>query len=255
MTLHHPPVPCFPQWPPPQWQPSDCHPQWHPSDCHPPQWQPDDCGCDPGWGSLQRCWNEIGQFKLLLADIINSMSFVSSATTGAIPPANPQKGMLWLSPSGELMVYDGHEWVSVKTGLPAGTVGGGTPLVGVTDGSNAMPGDVGEFITGESTTSLTPAQVFQADVSPLIVPPGDWLLYASVEGRLGLGGSWWFVKNSPPGLSNGMQGSVGGTEGVVVGQPARGSFTVATPLVFVLNVTNLDAANLVIFKVEGWRMR
>lgn len=177
MTIHHPPVPCVPQWP---------------SECHPPQWQPADCDCDTGWGSLQRCWNEIGQFKLLLADIINSMEFSSSAATGTLPPANPQRGALWLNPAGMLMIWDGRQWVSVRTGLPANGAGSGTPLPGVTDGSDAAPGIVGEYVYGSTDDYGVPTAgiaVANSNVgtwyptlaAQINLSPGDWDITAQAN--------------------------------------------------------------------------
>lgn len=52
------------------------------------------------------------------------------------------------------------------------------PIIGVTDGTFAKPGEVGEFLSGSNGNgtdmAYTPGVVSQAIVSPLSLPPGDW---------------------------------------------------------------------------------
>lgn len=86
MTIHRPPMP------------------------RPPQWQPDDCGCGDGWSNIQQCWNEIEQFKLLLADVISSMG--SIPLTGVTDGSDVKPGQV-----GEFLV---NELYDPNWSVPAG---------------------------------------------------------------------------------------------------------------------------------------
>lgn len=56
---------------------------------------------------------------------------------------------------------------------PLGALRG--PIIGVTDGSIARPGEVGEYLYAVSTITITAAQSgISQFVAPLVVPPGDW---------------------------------------------------------------------------------
>lgn len=56
---------------------------------------------------------------------------------------------------------------------PLGALRG--PIIGVTDGSTPRPGEVGEYLYGTNSITITVAQSgISQFVAPLIVPPGDW---------------------------------------------------------------------------------
>lgn len=67
---------------------------------------------------------------------------------------------------------------------PLGALRG--PIMGVTDGSHARPGEVGEVLEGGSPANGVQMQnnVDQI-VTPLVLPPGDWRVHA-----------YWFVGNN-----------------------------------------------------------
>lgn len=138
-----------------------------------------------------------------------SLNAISIATVSATPPSLPQPGSLWFDTVGaQLYVYfnDGtsSQWVAASNppgGLndaasdgqtygrmnaawsPALPLSGGTltgplkaPLIGVTDGSNAAAGQIGEFLSaslaGGSAITLT-TNVTASPVS-LSLTAGDW---------------------------------------------------------------------------------
>lgn len=234
----------------------------------PPSWQcppQDDCGCGDQWGNIQQCWNEIEQLKLFLSEIIGSMEAIPSTSIGAGPPTNPQRGMLWYNNStDQLMVYDGSNWIPVTT---EGT-GGGTSL-GVTDGSNAQAGQVGEFITGSSQFS-NPGypNIMDTSVSPLIIPAGDWDITATMflDPMDGVDSMSFKLNPVPQGISNDMYNAAW-TEGdapVAVASHmvsiARGSFSIPTTLTFAINInqhytTELTAGLMTTLRIEARRMR
>lgn len=118
------------------------------------------------------------------------------------------------------------------------------PIKGVTDGSNAKPGEVGEFVTGSATMNYA---AYPSDttslISTLVIAPGDWDIWAWVETSTPVGAAAFSLSPLPAGMSNNMGGggvpaSVSGTEEwlVNIGKAARGSFTVPTLLSFSVTV-------------------
>ena len=83
---------------------------------------------------------------------------------------DPRPGRLWWDTVGaQLYLWDGAQWV-VVTNQP-GASGG----EGVTDGSNAAPGMIGEFLQADNNAS--PINMLNNQfyaVTQLTVTPGDW---------------------------------------------------------------------------------
>lgn len=140
------------------------------------------------------------------------------------------------------------------------------PRLGVTDGSVAAPGEIGEFITGSDILSypINTTGVTIGMLSPLVVPPGDWDLIANLETSTNTGtGAYFMVSPIPAGLSNNMVGwyGIGGTGPstiafqVMTGLPARGSFAVATALPFTVGIGTPPAAGTATLLVAGRRRR
>jgi len=117
----------------------------------------------------------------------------SDVGTGPTPPPNPQQGDLWWDDvGGQLYVYynDGtsSQWVQANTGKlgatgPAGPVGPQgpqgipgptTPIPGVTDGSNAPAGMVGEFLTAQNLIQPFNMSAVNSDPVGLQLTAGDW---------------------------------------------------------------------------------
>lgn len=127
---------------------------------------------------------------------------------------------------------------------------GSGPIIGVTDGSSAAPGEVGEFATGSGTMAYsgTASANVIGSISPLVLQPGDWDIGAYMTFTSPVGGAYYILQPVPPGASNPMQawGTDVGAAGfgieyeVLVGASARGSFSVPTLLAFYV-VVGIDA--------------
>jgi hypothetical protein len=65
------------------------------------------------------------------------------------------------------------------------------PGGGVTDGSDAKPGEVGEFIFANRTTTLSVATGATTDLASITLPPGDWDVTGAVsfQGSSNTGGT------------------------------------------------------------------
>src|SRR5215475_9336096 len=51
------------------------------------------------------------------------------------------------------------------------------PIIGVTDGTPAKPGEVGEYLMGTATGTFPPTTggtLTEVNTAPLVVPAGDW---------------------------------------------------------------------------------
>lgn len=148
---------------------------------------------DPLWGKgLRQCWQEIAQLKAIIRQIMQES--------------------------------------------------GPFPIQGVTDGSNAAAGMVGEHIQGSAVVNFEayPA-VTNTVVSVLVVPPGDWDLRIASQFSVFIGGTFIYLDPVPAGMSSALEGGMqlfstvqqaSNTEltTVVIGEYARGSFTVPTLL-------------------------
>jgi hypothetical protein len=97
------------------------------------------------------------------------------------PPANPYAGQLWLrSTTGALYMWfvdpTSSQWIQI----PGMAAPGG--ISGVTDGSNAAAGMVGEFISlvGTSTT-VSNNTATNVTGTQLILQPGDWDVWGTAQ--------------------------------------------------------------------------
>lgn len=220
----------------------------------------------------------------------------ASVTIGSTPPTNPAPGWLWWDTvSGQLFVWydDGTsaQWVQANGGgaassaltLPTTGVGGifalqdqptiNQPvLMGVTDGSNAAPGQVGEYL---SVISLNGPFTGSGQIpATLNVPPGDWdicgygaLLVSFASPLPWVGGTYppsgyvtLDIRSTPTNVGPGALSTLGGVItpvfiapsglgpwGLLVYNntygPLRGSFSVSNivSLYFGLNLWGTDA--------------
>jgi hypothetical protein len=87
---------------------------------------------------------------------------------------NPPVFMLEVTPAGQLML--------VPMALGSGAKGTAAPVVpapvGVTDGSNAPAGQIGEFLT--ATRTITPVTGSYDNVVQMTLTPGDWDVWGAV---------------------------------------------------------------------------
>lgn len=101
------------------------------------------------------------------------------------PPANPSAGNLWWDTvSIKLYQWTGDEWVIVVNTPFGGGASGASGSVGVTDGSDAPAGDVGEYLSWSGSPATTP-DFTQPQASATILaetlPPGDWEVNGSLS--------------------------------------------------------------------------
>lgn len=144
------------------------------------------------------------------------------------------------------------------------------PIIGVVDGSNAAPGEVGEFITGIGSFNFAGyPSVSNGFVNLLNVPPGDWDFTIAASFTTFVDGANFALSPKPVGMSNDMVGenanffagspTVPALNMVLVGQSARGSFAVTTNMTFEVNVDNSETggltAGVMALRLEGRRRR
>jgi hypothetical protein len=141
------------------------------------------------------------------------------------------------------------------------------PMKGVTDGSAAAPGNIGEYMTQSANMAYAanPAKTQQI-LSVAVIPPGDWNLTATLAVSTVIGEAYFDLPTIPTGVENDMFGlavvntAVSSDQTVRVnGQPARGSFTVPTLLPFSVTVDQSTAtgllAGMATMSVSARRMR
>jgi hypothetical protein len=96
-----------------------------------------------------------------------------------VPPSSVVNGdMWWDSVSGQLFIYNAPQWVIANSpvALP--------PPPGVTDGSDALPGQVGEYATAQGSGTGGTQRV-----ATLNLTAGDWSVSGMVSGYGGDGGT------------------------------------------------------------------
>lgn len=96
-------------------------------------------------------------------------------------PTNPSVGDIYTF-NGMSWMWNGTAWVNANTGtdfvpLSGGAMQGPLALVGITDGSNAAPGQVGEVISvlvPNNTPVAFPADGGWYSIASVMLTPGDW---------------------------------------------------------------------------------
>lgn len=88
---------------------------------------------------------------------------------------------------GDALVWDGTQWLPAAPPPPAPPLNG--PIIGVTDGSDAAPGMVGEYVSAVNTVAppMTPTNSptgISAIQAQIVLSPGDWDVWFSGEMRL-----------------------------------------------------------------------
>lgn len=137
------------------------------------------------------------------------------------------------------------------------------PIIGVTDGSNAAPGQVGEFLEFSVNVPFPayPANI-TTSVSVAVIQPGDWDFQAACGPQGGnLRAIDFLLEPKPLGMNDAMRGTLfitvassgmfcGLNDSVVVSQRSRGSFAVPTLMAFTLILDNSGDPNSVASFVE-----
>ena len=115
--------------------------QWVPTPPFPPMCPPPPCpppSCFSHVAKADACWDQSKELYEFLTKVISD---IFRCNPGLIPPPPPGTG----------------------TG----------PIIGVTDGSVAAPGEVGEVLCGSAVGTI-PAGTLNSIVAPLTLTPGDW---------------------------------------------------------------------------------
>lgn len=168
-----------------------------------------------------RCWQQMQMFEQMITDIVNKIF------------ANPTPEML-----------------TSITNIFNTTV---VSTMGVTDGSNPKPGQVGEYITGSAAMQWNlPAGTQQQEqtYTPIVIPPGDWDVEAIFYPGHNYTGILVNCAPAPTGLQYNLKAQLFSWTTGPTGQDAnvidssmptgraRMSVTVPTPLPFVVAMWN-----------------
>lgn len=105
----------------------------------------------------------------------------ASITVSDTPPPNPTQGALWWeSVNGQMYVFytdaNSSQWVPTTNQMG----GGYLPAKGVTDGSSAAPGMVGEVLTANGPVTALPTGTWTT-VKSMNLTPGDWDVWGTVQ--------------------------------------------------------------------------
>jgi hypothetical protein len=167
---------------PAQWQgpPWAMNPMW-PSTPPPgvPPW-PQPPSCFSELAQLNQCYNSVQMMEAILAKVMTDLVTNNTAVQQAIVAAIAASGS-------------------------------NVPLIGVTNGSNAQPGQVGEFLIFTNPSIPIPAsQVLGATYPTLTLTPGDWDVWAWCESNYVIEGLAIELSSPVSGaayVSNGMNAS------------------------------------------------
>lgn len=149
------------------------------------------------------------------------------------------------------------------------------PIVGVIDGSDAAPGEVGEFLTAvaEVNYAAGPSTSGPFQIPLINMPPGDWDCTISASFTTLIDSAWFILNPQPQGVSNemyGLMGLFGGGSGgagtppadletvILIGQSARASFALTTLMNFQVEVyqgTSAGLAGVMALRIECRRRR
>ena len=124
------------------------------------------------------------------------------------------------------------------------------PIVGVVDGSDAAPGEVGEFLVGLGEFHYLAGTTNSGSIAVINMPPGDWDLTVSAQFSTLIGSGLFEISPAMTGMSNqmiGLNGNFGAMAPitvVIIGQCARGSFAIPTLLTFLVQVDQAITSGL-----------
>jgi len=137
--------------------------------------------------------------------------------------------------------------------------GSNVPLIGVTNGTDAQPGQVGEFVLFNQSVAFATGTNTQF-INMGTLQPGDWDLWSWLSpGSVVLTNVGFNLSPAIAGFSNLLGGAswaagANAAQSTVIGTMCRGSISAATPLVFTMT-TEATAAGTAAFQVEARRAR
>jgi hypothetical protein len=214
--------PAAPPCPPPSFPPAGC-PPWFPPPASQPPWYP---GANAG---------------------------VSFGTT---PPVNPIRGHFWWD-GVRMWMWDGAVWVDIvasATGAAPGGGAGSSGIIGITDGSLAKPGYVGEYVQMVVAVPIPVTWNYNQSVSMGTLQPGDWTVQATLSVGTLVGGTSYSLSPVPAGVSNNMACQIGcwvttaeaGMMTSTLTSPvARANITVPTLFVFSVTTNYLGGGGVI----------
>lgn len=139
--------------------------------------------------------------------------------------------------------------------------GSNIPLVGVTNGSDAQPGQVGEWV--QFAVPATYTAIPQTQILSLgVLQPGDWDIWANILVSTAVGWIECFLDPQPAGVSDSLFSVMGelsaGQEGVrLTSVVARASISVPTLFAMQVQTNNINgtvAGNMIV-TLDARRMR
>jgi len=123
--------------------------------------------------------------------------------------------------------------------------GTSVPILGVTDGSDAQPGQVGEYLFFSEAFPIPSGNETQS-VSLGILPPGDWDVFVFATPSAAISVLYYWLNPLPAGFSTNAMGyqenSAGTTAATVSGIPTRGLISNPTLMAFNIWTDNTGAA-------------
>lgn len=152
-------------------------------------------------------------------------------------------------------------WVGRTGGGGSGVPGAGTPVPGVTDGSDVAPGMVGEFMLLTTSVDFTPPSMSVLQ-SVGVLPPGDWDLLSFSTQSMWLQTTEFKLEPVIPQISTWMVGYAGltgitpgeGESQSVAGTPSRALSSVGLDLQFRIILNGQNAGQFAVW-VHCRRMR
>lgn len=125
--------------------------------------------------------------------------------------------------------------------------GSNLPLLGVTNGSEAQPGQVGEFIKYEVTIAFPTGSASQP-ITMGVLPPGDWDVWSYANVDEGLTSIGWNTNPTPAGFADQLLAGLGitGTEwlAMVVSNTTQATTSVPSLIAFTVLSTASTAGAL-----------
>lgn len=118
--------------------------------------------------------------------------------------------------------------------------GSALPLVGVTNGANAQPGQVGEFLDFEVPFNVPTAAQVNLPLTMGVLPPGDWDVWANAATSVFVTSLEILQTPVPVGFNHGLGAVIGGTGGAeLVTLPAAAvRALISVPTLIVINVSS-----------------
>lgn len=123
--------------------------------------------------------------------------------------------------------------------------GSNIPLIGVTNGTPAQPGQVGEYVSYHLQPTFAATANQSQPVTMGVLQPGDWQVWSTLSTSVVTTGSNMVLNPVPPGFSSSLEqqlaGAASGLTTVLLGGPAQALISVPTLVVIQLS-TNTDGA-------------